>query len=348
MKQKYLTLTGVLILILITSCKDVEQKGPVKLRPVKTTKPMVGQVADNMDFNGLVKESGIAGVAFRVGGTVNGIYVNEGDYVQSGDLLASLDARDYKVGLNAAEAQFVQAKSEYERYQGLYNQGKFPANSYEKIKTNFVALKSNYEKAINTLADTRLYAPFSGYIYKRSINNHETIAPGSHAFTIVNIHDLDVVFGVPETILPMLTSQITATARVSGIDIPTKLRSIATKSGDNNLYEVHLSFQNPDKNKVRPGMSAKVFVTYNKESGNNVFTLPVQAVFYRQKKSYVWIYDNVSQVVTSKMVVAGNLNSLGQIEILQGLSGDETIVVGGVNSLFENQKVRVVAENKTL
>lgn len=339
---------GVVVLLLTFGCKDDGNTGNTEPRAVKLVTPTIDKGEVNFEFNGEVSESLKAGIAFRVGGPVTGIFAEEGDFVQAGDLMASIDPRDFQVGLSAAEAQLNQSRAEYERYHQLFNQGKLPANSYEKMKTAFVAAQSNWEKAKNALADTRLLAPFSGYIFKKDINRHETIAPGYPVYTIINLNELEVAFGVPETMIGQMNAQIIANVDIAGLEVPASVKSIAGKAGDNNLYEVKLSVKNPDFNRIKPGMSAKVHITINNHLANLPFILPVEAVFYRQQQPYVWIFNETSGTVSSREVITGNLCSAGQIEIRQGLTGSEQVISAGVNSLFEGQRVNVKSQNKSL
>ncbi len=309
-------------------------------RFVKIAMPHNGGRIAVAEFNAYLEESLTADVAFRVGGPVNGIYAESGDYVKAGDVLATIDSRDFQLRLQAAEAQYNQAKGEYERYLELYNQGKLPANTIEKLKTAWLAAKTNWENAGNALADTRLTAPFSGHIFQRNINRHETIAPGMPAFTILNMDVVEVVFGIPESMVARMATAQKARVVVSGFSVDAAVKSVAGKSNSNNLFEVRLVMKNPDTELVRPGMSARVLVNGGADEAENP-SIPVESVFFRQGAPHVWIFDEASGKVVSRAISTGELLHGGQIEILSGIQLHDKVVVAGTHSLHENQIVRV-------
>ena len=71
-------------------------------------------------------------LAFRVAGPIRKIYVNEGQYVKKGQLLAELDPRDYQIQFNATQAEYTQVKGEADRIIELYRRGSVSVNEYDK------------------------------------------------------------------------------------------------------------------------------------------------------------------------------------------------------------------------
>ncbi|WP_026473983.1 efflux RND transporter periplasmic adaptor subunit [Alkaliflexus imshenetskii] len=309
-------------------------------RIVKVAMPHNGGQIAVSEFNAYIEESLTAEVPFRVGGPVIGLYAEPGDYVKAGAVLATIDPRDFQLRFQAAEAQYNQAKGEYERYLELYNQGKLPANTIDKLETAWLAAKTNWENARNALADTRLTAPFSGHVFQRNINRHETIAPGMPAFTILNMDEVEVVFGIPESMVARMATVQKAVVVVSGISVDAAVKSVAGKSNSNNLFEVRLVMKNPDTQLVRPGMSARVLVNGGAADVTHP-SIPVESVFYRQGAPHVWVYDEALGKVASRAISTGALLHGGQIEILSGLETRDKVVVAGTHSLHENQFVRV-------
>jgi RND family efflux transporter MFP subunit len=329
------------VFFLTTGCGGKAENSVAKLRYVKVVQPENGVAGATTEFNGVVQEGQIAAVAFRVGGPVTAILAEEGDYVQKGDLLAAIDPRDYQVHVSVAQAQYQQAKGEYERFSQLYNDDKLPANTYEKLKLAYKAAESNYENAKNALSDTKLTAPMSGYVFKRFINKHETIGPGMPAFTVLNMNDLEVVFGVPESMVAKLSSSVTAKVFVLEHNIDAIVKSVAGKSGDNNLYEVRLGIKNPDAKSIRPGMSARIVVN-GENVGNTALVIPVESLFYKQGAAYVWVFNELQGVVQMRGVTIGQLTTTGQVQIVEGLKGSDKVVCAGTHSLHDNQPVRIM------
>ncbi|SFE81112.1 efflux RND transporter periplasmic adaptor subunit [Thermophagus xiamenensis] len=331
------------LLLFNSGCANHKPEENKVIRYVKVTE--VESVSDvgERSFNAVIKEKRESSVSFRVGGTVEEIFFDEGDYVKAGTLLARLDQRDYKTMLTAAEAQYRQAKGELERYTQLYKQNKLPANTYEKIETAFMAAKSNWEKARNALADTRLTAPFSGFVFDKLINNHEVVGPGQPAFILIDTNTLEVSFGVPESIVNELSvgQEVEVTVNASEERYPATIKSVSHKAGGDRLFTVRLDMENPDVTKIKPGMTAKVFIPRINETGHkDIVLVPAEAIFYLGDQTYVWVYDSNTQSVVRRKVIAGKIAVSGRIEILNGLNVGEKIVVAGVHSLEEGQKVK--------
>ncbi|MDG5800608.1 efflux RND transporter periplasmic adaptor subunit [Marinilabiliaceae bacterium ANBcel2] len=328
------------LLLLNYGCGQTDKES-VSPRNVKVVSPHSAGTTITREFNGVVEESRNANLSFRVGGPLVGVFAEEGDFVREGELLASIDPRDYQVQLQAAKAQYHQAKAEYERFKELYKQDKLPVNTFEKLETAFTAAKSSYENAQNALADTRLKAPFSGTVFQKNISNHETIAAGIVVYTIIDIEDLEIVFGVPESIVAEMANTKEVTVDISGKTIAAKVKSVSNKSGEDNLFETRISVQNPDYNEIRPGMNAKVTVETHREA-LKATSLPVEAIFYNNKKPFVWIYDETTGTVKSRSVQIGRVLSGGYIEVTDGVNKSDKIVSAGVHSLYEDQRVEKV------
>ncbi len=310
-------------------------------RNVKVVTPESAGGITTHAFNGVLEEARKVDLAFRVGGPVIGVFAEEGDFVRQGTLLAAIDPRDYQVQLRSAEVQFKQAKGEYDRFKELYEQGKLPSNTIEKLEAAFLAAESNLDRARHALEDTRLLAPFSGTVFQKNINKHETTAAGMVVFTIIDMSELEVVFGVPESLVVQMTTPAAAKVQVGRLSLPATIKSVAGKSGEDNLFEVRLAINNPDAEAIRPGMNARIELELEKGKQAGA-TVPVEAVFYLNGAPFVWIYDELSSTIASRAIQSGQLLTGGRMEIISGIDMDDKIVSAGVHSLFEDQKVRAM------
>ena len=88
-------------------------------------------------------------------------------------------------------------------------------------------------------------------------------------------------------------------------------------------------------------MTAKIRITDQLDDAHPM-TVPVGAVFYDANQPRVWTVDQSNMKVKSTPVKLGNLRENGQIEVLNGISDKEPVVIAGVNSLVENQEVKIL------
>ena len=77
------------------------------------------------------------------------------------------------------EAQYNQAKAEYERIEVLYRKNNVSASTFEKAKAEYISAKTAYETAMNELNDTRLVAPFDGYVGEVYIEEFQDVKASS-------------------------------------------------------------------------------------------------------------------------------------------------------------------------
>ena len=167
MKRIYFILAGI-SLILFMSCARSE-KGTKDTQTVKIDTVVSASSQTALQFPGKVKAAQDISLAFRVSGTIRKIYVEDGARVREGQLLAELDPADYRVQLDATEAEYKQIKAEAERVMALYKENGTTPNANDKAVYGLKQITAKYQHHKDQLEYTRLYAPFSGFIHmKRS------------------------------------------------------------------------------------------------------------------------------------------------------------------------------------
>lgn len=342
-------LTNACLMALLVGCNGAEEQKAEQAKYVKTVKVKSNNGNKVNSFSGKVEELKDVNLSFRVGGPMVTLKVEEGDYVKKGEVIAEIDDRDYIIRYNQAKAAYEQTKSEFKRYKELYKRKKISANNYEKFETAYINAENNYKSADNALRDTKLIAPFSGYIYKKEAEKFETVGPGTPIVSIIDMSKMDISIHLTESQLGGFNKLQNVYCKIAGAkedSLPLKVKSINKKSNGADLYGVKLSLNNPN-NKIKPGMTADVYVEYS--SGNESKTLiPTNAVFSIEQTSYVWIYNKTTEKVNKKKIKLGDITSNGKIEVLSGLKHGDVIVSAGVHSLSENQKVKLLkAKSRT-
>ncbi len=330
----------------LSSCGNNTPENNDTIRYVKATEVLPSKGNNVSIYNGVVKERRDVTLSFKVGGPVNELLVDEGDYVTKGQVIAKIDKRDYNIKLQATEAQYTQTKGEYERYQELYKRKKLPENTLEKLKAGYLMAKSQYEATVNALEDTELKAPFSGYVNKKFIENFETVAPGTPIIQLLDFSDLEVVVSIPENNINEMSDIYKITCDIKNanqINVPATLKSLSKKTGSDRMFEAKILLEGESiKQIVKPGMVAKVNITKN-SSNNNHLLVPIESVFTTGQNKYVWVIDQNSNKVIKKEVNTFNIQGNGLIEVSSSIIniGDK-VVTAGVHSLTENQEVKIL------
>ena len=294
-----------------------------------------------ISYPGKVRAAADVNLAFRVAGPIARVPVRVGQYVRTGDLLAEIDPRDYETQLAATEAQYNQVKAEAERVIELQKRGSAPDNDRDKAFYGLQQVSAKYEANKNALADTKLLAPFDGYVQKKFFEVGETVAAGTPVVAIIGAQSLEVEINIPASdyIRRHRFDAYECEADVlPGVIFPLELIGIAQKANLNQLYNVRFRLSSAAADTLSAGMNANVTIYY-KPDERNLVAVPLSAVFEKDGGSAVWIYDPVSQTITQRMVEPVELHKDGVMLVSGGITAGEIVVVAGLRSLEEGQRV---------
>jgi membrane fusion protein (multidrug efflux system) len=297
-------------------------------------------------------------LTFLVPGKVVFVGPREGDYVKRGQRIAEIDPLDYRLGVSAAAAQLDQAKvglrraeEEYGRMKFLYDSKSLAPNDFEKFKAAQDSAReqarqatANDQLARKRLSDATLVAPIDGYIDMRGIEPGETASPGRPVFRIVRLDPVEVNAGVPEmdvhnvrvgqkavVTLPALPGQsFEGTVRILNV----------TADPGTRTYMTRISLPNP-KQVLKIGMVAEARIENNQKI--SMMTVPAEAIVRdAQGATMVFVYFPEQGRVYSKRVKVGTLYST-QVQIREGLSGHESIVLAGQDYLRDGMPVTIAS-----
>jgi HlyD family secretion protein len=289
---------------------------------------------------------GIAGS----GGKVVRVLVDAGSWVRAGQVLAVVDrsvqaqqAAQLAAQIDAAKANAALAQSNYERALALQDRGFVSKAEIDSKKAIRDAAYAQVRVAQAQLAGTRaeigrlnITAPTSGLILARNIEVGQIVGPGSaDLFRLamggememkaqVAQQDLSAIHvGMPATVTPTGTSQSTSGTvwQVAPVIDP------QSRQG-----EVRISV--PYSPAIRPGGFAEAKITAGSTTAP---LLPQSAVLSDSKGNYVYIV-NGSNEIERRDIAIGNVDNRG-VTILQGLSGQERVVLSAGPFLNPGQKV---------
>jgi RND family efflux transporter MFP subunit len=348
----------ILSLLLLFSCSSGKkpEQGPREI-PV-----VVGKVRHIDDFQtvpvsgSVVSPDAPAGVSFLVSGRVIQVGPREGEYVDKGRLLASIDPADYRLAVDASAAQseaarvaFQRAGDEYERMKFLYETKSLAPNDFQKYKAAFEGARQQVEQAIagerisrKRLSDAILCAPVGGFITKRSIEPGEMASAGRPVFEISRLDPVEIATGVPETDIGLVKI-----GQKVGITLPALpghsfkgVVKVLNVSADpsTRTYMTRIAVPNPG-HILKLGMVAEAKIrSHNKI---NIITLSGDAVVRDpQGVTSVFVYYPDQRRVYAKRVEIGSVYDT-DVEVKSGLTGNELIVVGAQDKLRDGVPVSV-------
>ena len=358
--------------------KQISQPEAEIIRPVRTIKLQGGGESFKRKYFGTVQGGKRADLSFRVSGTLRNINVEKGASVKKGQLLATLDPRDFNTqisqaqsSLSQAQAQHKNAQADFKRYENLYKQKVIAKAQYDTYKTQVDVTRSavnaanaNLKSARDALRDTELRAPFDGVIADRTVENFQDIAAKQTIFSLQDLTTLEIVFNVPDN--DVLTAPIpqvhsindlrnhsdlfTMTARFEAIpdkEYKLDLKEISTQATSSNTYPITAVMPTQHNIRILPGMAVTVEVDFlgkeNLRQSGEKFIVPTTAILSENGQNFVWKFTGA--LVAKIPVTLGAIHDGGLIEIENNsLSGGDIIVTAGVNFLHPGQEVRLMEE----
>lgn len=338
MKKVLFKLCIVVVTMGLSSChndqKVTNEGGWVKIDTIKSS-----TYQEVLQFPAKIKASQEVNIAFKVSGTLQRLYVREGQYIKQGELIAQMDSRDYELQLQAVEPEYFGIKAEAERVFALYADSVATPSDYDKARYGLQQITAKYENAKNQLADTKIYAPFNCFVKTCLFDPPTIVSAGMPIMTVISSDMPEVEIYVPASTYQRLADVESFSVKFDFHDEPIALTmvSVSPNANANQLYSVRLTLPHSIKVKPTVGMSAMVKATFKNQNSSEV-TIPASALFSHNDKSYVWIYKN--EVVEPRQVIVSSLHLNGTATITEGLVYGDIIVTAGVKNLKNNQKVK--------
>ena len=136
-------------------------------------------------------------LSFEISGKINNVYVDVGDSVKKGQVLAKLDDREASAQLNQAKAAFELSKQILERFENLRQQGHISIQDLDKARSDYIIAKSQFEFFEVKLQQTNLLAPFNGVIQSRFLDTGTVINSGIPILEIIDSNYVEAHISVP-------------------------------------------------------------------------------------------------------------------------------------------------------
>lgn len=283
-------------------------------------------------------------LAFRVAGPIKAIKVNPGQFVKKGELLAELDPRDYRIQFDATQAEYNQVKGESDRVIELYRLGSVSVNEYDKALAAKKRITALYEAHRNALNDTKLKAPFDGFIQYKYFEAPEIVNQGTPVVSMLNDNYYEVNIDIPSSDYIRREDFISyyAVADVyPDAVLPLELLDITQGANYNQLFNVRFRLKSDSHPNLASGMSVNVTINF-KPSPGQLAAIPISALIQKEGRSYVWLYQPQDSVVNLTPVQVRQVTKDGVAIIHSGLQHGQTVISAGVNNLKEGEKVRLL------
>jgi RND family efflux transporter MFP subunit len=359
MKKLLLLLVPVL---LVSGCKEEVLPVEEPIKAVKTITISQSTQANSRQISGTVKSADESALSFRVGGRIISVDVNTGDVVSKGQILATLDQKEYTLAVQSTQAKLASARADLlEKSDALQRQKNLKKKdfvaqasvdqaqaAYSAAKGSTDVAKTALENAQNDLADTTLKAPFDGAIALRSIEPFTEVSAGTTAFELQSEGTLKIEVLMPETLIRdvsygdavSVTFPTLKSEKIGGI-----VSEIGAKAGSGNAFPVKVELAKTPAD-IRSGMTAQVTFNFGETGDASVYLIPVSALDMRipidsdlaiKERAPVFILkDGVAhKTMVSIRDIRGN-----EFEVIDGLSAGDVLITAGVPFINDGQQVK--------
>lgn len=368
MQKKKITyiITAIIILLFIIAAilrikndASASAKRPVIVPVIKIGNAYRGDISRAESLTGDIMPMQQANIYSKVNGNIEKIYVDIGDRVTKGQLLALIDTTIYSQNAKQAHASFLQAsanlenaKLNYTRNKSLFKQNLIAQQDLDNSKTAYdVALaqeeaaNANYSNTLTQLGYCKVTAPFTGYITKRFLDpgsyvTTSTTSSSSTLFTIMDIDNLKAIINLPEKDVPLIPE--VTDVRVIADALPDKIFKAKLKKISEAVdlstrtMAIEIDIDNTSK-MLKPGMFATINLFLGKKS--NVLLLPNYVVLNDEAGNYVFVLNPDSTVTQTYVQIGVQQNNID--EILSGIDTTEKIVFVGQTLVKNGSKVKI-------
>ena len=354
-KTALLLSTVLLSTALLSACGEADanaaeqvegQEEQVVAIPVEAQSVHQGDISSHYATTAVLEAKEEAFVVARASGIIDGIYVEEGDYVEKGQVLATLDAQRYELNLQRARAELVGLEQELAKIKQVHQQNVVSDDVIDKLTAQYTAAKASLAIAELDLEEATITAPISGYIAERNakVGNLTESFQRERMFHIVQQKELLGIVHLPERELTNIRTDQVASLSIAAIGNQSVNAYVERISpvidSATGTFKVTLRVPNPD-NILLAGMFAEVALEY--ATHQNATLLPRRALLSIDNTDSVFV---ITDGVAQKVSVTTGFQDAQHVEILSGLSGSEMVVTAGHHNLKDQSPVEIIAANK--
>lgn len=309
--------------------------------PVEAAKVVAAPLSEQVTAVGTLLSNESVTVSSEIPGRLEDIHFQEGQPVEKGAPLFTLDESVYRAQLADAEAKLKLAEQTYNRTSQLFSNKYATAQSADEAASNLAVGQASVELAGVQLEKTKIVAPFSGIVGLRQVSVGEYVTAGR---ALVNLEAIDPVkadFRVPEKFLPAIHVGQSIRIRVDafpGDSFDGKVYAIDPRidvAGRSLL--VRAVVPNADR-RLRPGLFARVTVLLQLKE--DALSIPEQAIVPQGDSQYVFKIVEGKAELTK--VVVGTRRE-GRVEIVEGLTLGDQVVTAGQLKIRDGSAVSVVS-----
>ena len=281
-------------------------------------------------------------------GILRKIFVQEGQQVTKGQLLATIDDGGLSNQVAQVEATTQLAKTTFERQKRLWEQKIGSEIQFLQTKTNYEAQTNALKQLKRQQAKASVKAPFSGVVDNIIKEPGTVIAPGqgSEIFRIVNLNNMYVEAEVPEKYIASITKnkEVKVEFSVLGKSVNSKVTQVGSFINPNNRsFKIEVPVENQSGN-IKPNLTAKLQI--NDYTDTDAILIPQSIISENAKgEQYIYVLKDKklnNEAVAERLIIETGKTQGDMIEVTKNLAADTEIIMEGARSVTNGQVVKVI------
>jgi membrane fusion protein, multidrug efflux system len=308
---------------------------PIKAQPVK-----VAKVESEVSAVGSLIAAEAVVIRPEIAGRIVELNFQEGQAVQKGAKLVTLDPSEYQAHLSGSSAAARTETMRYERTKELLDQNFISKEALDVAKGNMESAMARRKQDEVMLSRTIIMAPFSGIVGLRQVSPGAYVKAGEDIARLENIASLKLDFRVPEVYVSKIKTSQDLHIRVDAYpndSFPGRIYALEPGVDEKTrTVVVRAQIPNP-QGKLRPGMFARVNVLL--ETRPNAILVPEQAIWPQGREAFVFrVVDNKAALTKIELGV----RRPGEVEVVKGLDAGDVVVTDGQIKLKDAAPVMVL------
>lgn len=311
----------------------------VKGKLVAVTPTVIAPFSHYVEVQGRVESDQNVDVTAQFPGTVERVFVKEGQRVSKGQLLAQIDAASLGSQIASLKSQVELAKTMYEKQKRLRAQNVGTEAQFLQAESQYESSKAQLQSLQSQYNNSRVTAPINGVIDAKFVKEGSVAAPGVPMFRLVGGSENKVVANVAESYITKVKNGLKVKVYFPDLNkevdgtIANVSQSIDRAS---RTFQVQVNVKEKD---VRPNMISVVKI--QDYQNNKSVSAPVNAVQQSEEGYFVLVARKKGhQYVASMQPVTKGVTYNGKTEIVDGLKEGDLIITTGYQDLVDDQPIR--------
>ncbi len=276
-------------------------------------------------------------------GTLIRVFVQKGDKVRKGQILARIDDGGLGSQVSQLEVQAQLAKTTFDRQKRLWDQQIGSEIQYLEAKANYESAQNAVNQLKSQLGKTAVKAPFSGVIDDVITEQGTVVAPGQALFRIVNLDDMYIKADVPERYLSSIVpgKEVSINFPILGETIQSEVRETGNYiNPGNRTFSVEIDVPN-ESGKVKPNLTARIRI--NDYTSENAVLIPLSVISENaegQQYVYLAANDDNGTIAKRRFITTGKAQG-DVIEVLDSLQSGDAIIIEGARAVKDKQEITI-------